>query len=89
MVDNSQGHSAYPVDALLVQRMNLGPGGKKPCMQDGWFMHGDQKVSQSMVMPNTDPNSDEPLQPKGMQMVLEERGLWPRNGLRLKCPKNS
>ena len=34
-------------------------------------------------------DSNEPLQPKGMQMVLEERGLWPRGGLRLKCPKNS
>jgi hypothetical protein len=57
MVDNSQGHSAYPADALLAQWMNLGPGGKKPCMWDGWFMLGDQKVLHSMVMPNTDPNS--------------------------------
>ena len=52
-------------------------------------MHGDKKVPHSMVMPNTDPNSDEPLQPNGMQMVLEKRGLWIRNGLRLKCPKYS
>jgi hypothetical protein len=86
MVDNSQGHSAYPADALLVQRMNLGPGGKKPCMRNGWFMRGGEKVSHSMVMPSTDSGSP---QPKGMQMILEERGLWPRGGLRLKCPKNS
>ncbi len=85
MVDNSQGHSAYPVDALLVQRMNLGPGGKKPCMRNGWFVRDGEKVSHSMVMPSSDGSP----QPKGMQMVLEERGLWPRGGLRLKCPKNS
>jgi len=53
MVDNSQGHSAYPADALLAQWMNLGPGGKKSCMRDGWFMREDQKVSHSMVMPST------------------------------------
>ena len=29
MVDNSQGHSAYAVDALLTSRMNLRPGGKQ------------------------------------------------------------
>jgi len=86
MVDNSQGHSAYPADALLVQQMNLGPGGKKPCMQNGWFMCGGEKVSHSMVMPSTDSRS---LQSKGIQMILEERGLWPRGGLHLKCPQSS
>jgi hypothetical protein len=28
VVDNSQGHSAYPENALLVSRMNMRPGGK-------------------------------------------------------------
>jgi hypothetical protein len=32
MVDNSQGHSAYAVDALLVSQMNMKPGGKQACM---------------------------------------------------------
>jgi hypothetical protein len=27
MVDNSQGHAAYPADALLVSKMNFNPGG--------------------------------------------------------------
>jgi len=67
MVDNSQGHSAYPADALLVQQMNLGPGGKKPCMQNDWFMRGGEKVSHSMVMPSTDSGSP---QPKGIQIVM-------------------
>ena len=38
MVDNSQGHSTWPKDALHVQNMNLNPGGKVPCIHDGWFM---------------------------------------------------
>ncbi|KAF8231337.1 hypothetical protein L208DRAFT_1277353 [Tricholoma matsutake] len=29
MVNNSQGHSAYSEDALLVSRMNVNPGGKQ------------------------------------------------------------
>lgn len=38
MVDNSQGHSAWPKDALQAQNMNLNPGGKVPYIQNGWFM---------------------------------------------------
>ena len=42
MVDNSQGHSAYSVDALLTSQMNMRPGGKQANMQDGWFVwHGE------------------------------------------------
>ena len=32
MVDNSQGHSAYSMDALLTSRMNMRPGGKQANM---------------------------------------------------------
>jgi hypothetical protein len=32
MVDNSQGHSAYAEDALLVSQMNVNPGGKQACI---------------------------------------------------------
>jgi len=36
MVDNSQGHSAYAEDALLVSRMNIIQAVNKPgCMTDG------------------------------------------------------
>lgn len=37
MVDNSQGHAAYSVDALLTSQMNLQPGRKQAKLQDGWF----------------------------------------------------
>jgi hypothetical protein len=32
MVDNSQGHSAYAADALVVSQMNMKPGGKQTHM---------------------------------------------------------
>jgi hypothetical protein len=41
MVDNSQGHSAYGEDALLVSCMNLRPGGKQACLKDGWYLRDD------------------------------------------------
>ena len=42
MVDNSQGHSTYPEDALLDSRMNLNPGGNQAILQDGWYIHNRQ-----------------------------------------------
>jgi hypothetical protein len=35
MVDNSQGHAAYSVDALLTSWINLRPGGKQAKLRDG------------------------------------------------------
>jgi len=84
MVDNSQGHSAYPADALLVSRMNLNPGGSQALLRDGWYICNGQKITQSMVFP-----SDHPVSPnvaKGIKQVLNERGLW-KAGLRLECKK--
>ncbi|KAF9489276.1 hypothetical protein BDN71DRAFT_1530069, partial [Pleurotus eryngii] len=49
IVDNSQGHSAYAEDALLVSRMNIKPGGKQAHMCDGWYHIDMVKVTQSMV----------------------------------------
>jgi hypothetical protein len=73
MVDNSQGHSAYPPDALRVSQMNLNPGGAKPQMRDGWFTHNGQRISQPMVFPQNHPKYSG--EPKGMKQVLTERSL--------------
>lgn len=84
MVDNSQGHSAYSEDALLVSRMNVKPGGKQAHMRDGWFMRDGIKVIQQMVYPPDHPEF--PNEPKGMKAVLAERGLSQQR-LRGKCKK--
>ncbi|KAG1781318.1 hypothetical protein EV702DRAFT_963062 [Suillus placidus] len=67
MVDNSQGHSAYSEDALLVSCMNVKPGGKQAHMRDGWFMQDGIKVIQQMVYPLDHPEF--PNKPKGMKAV--------------------
>ncbi|KII87813.1 hypothetical protein PLICRDRAFT_176579 [Plicaturopsis crispa FD-325 SS-3] len=82
MVDNSQGHSAYAVDALLTSRMNMRPGGKQAHLRDGWYMRAGEKVTQKMDFPQD--HDEFPGMPKGMKQVLVERGLW-TNNLRMQC----
>jgi hypothetical protein len=60
--------------------MNIKPGGKGK-FKDGLMPDGSV---QSMYLPNG--------QPKGIKMILEERGLWPQNQLNRicdNCKKNS
>jgi hypothetical protein len=39
LIDNSQGHSAYGEDALLISRMNIKPGANRPtCVMGGTSM---------------------------------------------------
>jgi len=82
MVDNSQGHSAYVEDALLVSRMNVQPGGMQARMQNEWFLHNGQKITQPMVFPSDHPHF--PNEPKGIKAVLTECGLF-QSGLCRKC----
>jgi hypothetical protein len=83
LIDNSQGHAAYPDDALRASEMNLKHGGKQPLMRDGWFMKDGQWVSQKMVFGPKNPGLCG--QPKGIKQVLDERGLWPEGHFQLKC----
>ena len=82
MVDNSQGHSAYAEDALLVSRMNVKPAGKQARMHAGWYMCNGHKVSQPMIFPSDHPEF--PNEPKGIKAVLSERGIF-QTRLRGKC----
>jgi hypothetical protein len=82
VVDNSQGHSAYPENALLVSRMNMRPGGKQARMRDGWFLCDGKKIIQPMIFPPD--HQTYPDQPKGMCEVLVERGLY-SDKLRMQC----
>ena len=66
--------------------MNLNPGGKVPHIHDGWFTHDGMQVLQPIVFPPNYPTF--PNQPKGMKVVLQERGLWhPRILLTCRVPK--
>ncbi|KAG1740917.1 hypothetical protein EDB19DRAFT_1635048, partial [Suillus lakei] len=88
LINNSQGHSAYADDALLILRMNVNPGGKQAQMKDGWFIDaGGQKVIQPMMFPSN--HHDHPNKPKGIKAVLQEHGLLQgrhRGRCQSKCP---
>ncbi|KAG1858571.1 hypothetical protein F4604DRAFT_1882904 [Suillus subluteus] len=45
LIDNSQGHSTYAEDALLVSCMNINPAGKQARMRNGWFLRDGIQVS--------------------------------------------
>ncbi len=78
--DNATSHVAFMVDALRAKQMNLGRGGKQPQMRPMTYGNG---IVQEMCFPPAHP----PLlygEPKGLKIVLEERGLW-QPGLRLEC----
>ena len=67
LFDQSSGHCAFRDDALNVAKMNVKPGGAQPKMRDTIWAG----KKQSMVLSNG--------RPKGMKMVLEERGIDTEN----------
>ena len=76
LFDNATSHSAYSDNALRACMINLRPGGGQAHLRPGKnSLTGD---IQPMVMADGTP--------KGLQMVLQERGLW-RPKLRVQCRK--
>ena len=61
--DHSSNHASKGKDALIASRMNVGSGRKQPAMQDTVFNDKPFKI----FLPNGEP--------KGLKMVLEERGV--------------
>ena len=76
--DNARNHLKLAEDALRVSEMNLEPGGKNnKQIRDTYVMdvnHPEGSFIQSMVLPDR--------RPKGLRIVLTERGLWPADGRR-------
>lgn len=77
LFDNATNHCVMADDALVAKGMNLSRGGRQPLMRDGF-----------------NPLTNEPQQmwqweeskqvPKGIKVVLKERGLWPLDDSRFK-----
>ena len=62
--DHKSGHLAFAEDALVANRMNMKPGGKQPKMHPGKLPDG---TPQPMVFQDGTP--------KGLEIVLRERGV--------------
>ncbi|KAF7320910.1 hypothetical protein HMN09_00177700 [Mycena chlorophos] len=80
--DCSSAHEAYASDALLAHKMNLKPGGKQPIMHATTIPGTTQRQSMVFEVGDTLPVDKEGKpqleligQPKGLERVLEERGL--------------
>ena len=63
MFDNAPSHRKVADDALNADRMNVGPGGKQPVMRDTVWEGQVQKMVDACGIP------------KGMKIILEERGI--------------
>lgn len=82
--DQSSAHGAFSKDALNAKDMNVRPGGKQRTMHDTCIPSDNPKPelrgkAQPMVfskdLPPGHPDYEFRGQPKGMQRILEERGL--------------
>ena len=88
LFDNATSHLIYAKDALRTTHMNKGEGGLQPFLRNGWFKNGDTVCIQEMSYLAADPVTGQPKRvQKGIQRVLEERGLWPNTGLNLECSR--
>jgi hypothetical protein len=73
--DNSANHHNYAPDALKARCLNKSDGGKNvPLLRPGWFLKEGIRVVQSMQF-----SVNGQLKQKGIQRILQERGLWNGN----------
>lgn len=91
LFDNATSHCAYANDALRANKMNKGWGGEQPHMRDGfYYTQSGRRIVQKMSY-GRGRRIARCLwgQPKGMEIILKERGLWPRGGLYLDCTQRA
>lgn len=86
LFDNAAGYGSFASDALRAQDMNLDSGGKAPIMRNSYFTKDFILHQQQMNFPHDHPIH--PGKPKGLRIILTERGLW-NNNLRLDCSTKS
>ena len=70
--------------------MNKGSGGQQRFLRNGWYINNKKTLIQqemTFLKPGITPDMPPLRVQKGIQMVLEERGLWPGSGLRLSREK--
>lgn len=92
LFDNATSHSAFASNALRGTKMNKGPGGAQPHMRDGWYIDKNGvRMVQKMCYGQRERKIPKSLwgEPKGLEVILKERGLWPKEGLYLDCTQRN
>ncbi|PLW44829.1 hypothetical protein PCASD_07130 [Puccinia coronata f. sp. avenae] len=81
--DCSSAHGAFAKTALRAQNMNLKPGGKQSHLRNSIIPFDDpciplhlRGLPQTFSYDTSHPDPKLAGQPKGIQAILEERGLW-------------
>ena len=77
--DQSSAHQAFAPDALFARNMNVNPGGKQPAMHSTHIPQNNPNPvlrGQIQIMVYGPDHPDYPNQPKGMEAVLREHGLY-------------
>jgi hypothetical protein len=70
--DNSSNHHKNAPDALRASQLSKSDGGKNvPLFRPGWFIEDGVRVAQTMQV-----EINAQLKQKGIQRILQERGLW-------------
>lgn len=89
MFDNTTNHSVYAKDALCVKNINENQGGQQFFLRPSWYITPNDKTkTQNMWVYNNNAATGNAVQvQKGIQLVLEEQGLWPQKEFRLECEK--
>lgn len=90
LFDNATSHLIFASNALQVGEMNKSIEGQQKFLRDGWYIDNEgNTIQQKMSFLSSSLAPDQPPRKvqKGIQMVLEERNLWPKNSLKLSCEK--
>lgn len=90
--DNAAGHKSFKPDALVASKVGLNVGGAQPKMRDTvWYStdeNGEQVAHhQQLVVEDDSPDVTNRGKLKGAKLILQERGLWPTDGVKLVCAK--
>lgn len=75
MFDNAKSHAIFAKNALRVTQMSKGTGGVQPFLCDGWYEKDGTKYTQAMSYSESDNQGQTNQIQKGVQRILEERGL--------------
>lgn len=83
LFDNTTSHLVYAQNALHTEQINKKVGGQQLWLRSRWF----EEKKERQIQPMAFQNKNEIWCQKKIQKILEEKSLWPQQGLKLKWVK--